>query len=29
LTDCDIITKDKNEQIHIKKSTPVRFVPLV
>ena len=24
-----IITKDKNEQIHIKKSTPVRFVPLV
>jgi len=25
----NIITKDKNEQIHIKKSTPVRFVPLV
>ena len=24
-----IITKDKNEQVHIKKSTPVRFVPLV
>ena len=24
-----IITKDNNEQIHIKKSTPVRFVPLV
>ena len=24
-----IITKDKNENIHIKKSTPVRFVPLV
>ena len=24
-----IITKDKNEQIHIMKSTPVRFVPLV
>ena len=24
-----IITKDKNEQINIKKSTPVRFVPLV
>ena len=24
-----IITKDKNEKIHIKKSTPVRFVPLV
>ena len=24
-----IITKDKNEQIHIKKTTPVRFVPLV
>ena len=24
-----IITKDKNEQIHIKKATPVRFVPLV
>ena len=25
----NIITKDKNENIHIKKSTPVRFVPLV
>ena len=24
-----IITKDENENIHIKKSTPVRFVPLV
>ena len=24
-----IITKDKNENIHIKKSTQVRFVPLV
>ena len=24
-----IITKDKNGQVHIKKSTPVRFVPLV
>ena len=24
-----IITKDKNEKVHIKKSTPVRFVPLV
>jgi protein-L-isoaspartate(D-aspartate) O-methyltransferase len=24
-----IITKDKNEQVHIKKSTPVRFVQLV
>ena len=24
-----IITKDNNEHIHIKKSTPVRFVPLV
>ena len=24
-----IITKDNNEKIHIKKSTPVRFVPLV
>ena len=25
----NIITKDKNGQVHIKKSTPVRFVPLV
>ena len=24
-----IISKDKNGQVHIKKSTPVRFVPLV
>ena len=24
-----IITKDKNGQVHLKKSTPVRFVPLV
>ena len=24
-----IITKDKNNQVHMKKSTPVRFVPLV
>ena len=24
-----IITKDKNSKVHLKKSTPVRFVPLV
>ncbi len=24
-----IVTKDKNDQVNIKRSTPVRFVPLV